>query len=746
MKLNFSISLLLLIYLFSFYPQINAKRFLDFNNILEQNDNTQNTVNNFLLENAIYMIRNKEGSRNLDIEINNLYFINNPKKSLKKHFRIIVVDKNTRMQTYRINSDNLYCIEDKDYHKRLIVNKDNGKVELIEKPKNSSVEVFKDDKLLWKINYKIITEKNNGNEYKRIYYYLKNVGSGNYLTYYHKDNNKGYFLCDTKSISELNNNNYFKLIKMYREKLPNESLEIINKEPIDVLIKYIDLSDPNLKREGIKQIKKDKDNQELKYAVRSILKNIPWIRKIFILMPNERVRFFKSPEKIKEKIVYVKDKDLIGFDSASSPVFQFNLWRMKDFGMSENFILMDDDYFIGKPLNKSNFFYEENGKVYPALVTRDYYELSKSVLQSQIDAIYKKSKIVDSHSPNGFTVMQKDSLLFLYDILGDDNTRYGQPLIEPAFTHNAIPMKQSDIKEIYNYILKLYKYKDQTLNAKQRETMSLQPQTLFSGYQRNRYDRRTKMVTSVFYDLTQFKGVIKDDLFVVNVSTRKYGDRYYNNEIYYLEKLFPNKTPYELDGNNDNGDDDDIKKENVKDNKSDNNNNNKNNEKKEEEEENQKPESKSDENKNNYNNKNDYQILIDYLETKLKEKTKIKSDLFEIISKINELNEKYERMEKEIEIFVNNYNRTINPIQVNETVKKNITINENNQSITPSKLKNYYVLIIILLLIAFLFYIYKNQNSSQKNINDDVNYFGINSLNGSKNENEMSLMNSKIDI
>ena len=741
MKLNFSISLLLLIYLFSFYPQINAIRFLDFNNPFEQKENEQNAVNKFLLENAIYLIRNKEGSRNLDIEINNLYFINNPKKSLKKHFRIIVVDKNTRMQTYTINSDNLYCIEDKDYHKRLIVSNDNGKVDLIEKPKDSDKEVFKDDKLLWIITHKIITEKDNGNEYKRIYYYLKNVGTGKYLKYYHNDN-KGYFACNTNSISELNNDNYFKLIKMYREKLPNESLEIINKEPIDVLIKYIDLSDPNLKREGIKQITKDQDNQELKYAVRSILKNIPWIRKIFILMPNERVRYFKSPQKIKDKIVYVKDKDLIGFDSASSPVFQFNLWRMKDFGMSENFILMDDDCFIGRPLNKSNFFYEENGKVYPAVVTRDYYELSKSALQSQIDAIYKKSKIVDSHTPNGFNIMQKDSLLFLYDILGDDNTRYGQPLIEASFTHNAIPLKQSDVKEIYNYILKLYKYKEETLNAKQRETNSLQPQSLFLSYQRNMHDRRTKMVTSIFYDLTQFKGVIKDDLFVINVSTRKYGDNYFKNEIRYLEKLFPNKTPYELDGNNDN---DEEKKEIVKDNKIDNNNNN-NNKNNEQKRENKAPESKSDENKINANNNIDYQNLIDYLETKLKEKTEIKGALIEIINKINKLNERYERMEKEIETFINNYNKTINQINANETVKKNITLNENVQSTASSQLKSYYILIIILLIIAFLLYIYKNQNASHKNINDNVNYYDINSLNGPKNENEMSLMNSKIDI
>ena len=44
---------------------------------------------------------------------------------------------------------------------------------------------------------------------------------------------------------------------MYREIIHNENSEILEKEPIDVLIKYIDLGDPDLKREGIKQIKKD---------------------------------------------------------------------------------------------------------------------------------------------------------------------------------------------------------------------------------------------------------------------------------------------------------------------------------------------------------------------------------------------------------------------------------------------------------------------------------------------------------
>ena len=60
------------------------------------------------------------------------------------------------------------------------------------------------------------------------------------------------------------------------------------------MIKYIDLKDSNLNRSGIIQIEKDFDNEELRYSIRSILSNIPWVRKIFIVMPNERIRYFKE--------------------------------------------------------------------------------------------------------------------------------------------------------------------------------------------------------------------------------------------------------------------------------------------------------------------------------------------------------------------------------------------------------------------------------------------------------------------
>ena len=162
------------------------------------------------------------------------------------------------------------------------------------------------------------------------------------------------------------------------------------------------MRDSNLERYNIHQIEKDYDNEELKYSIRSIIKNIPWIRKIFILMPNEEVRYFKNSSQIREKIIYIKDKDLLGFDSSNSNLFQFNYWKLKKYGISDNFLSMDDDYFIGKRLLKKDFFYVENGKVLPFIITSKFLKIDK-------DSIVKKHKLYKSKIINN-KVEQNDDV------------------------------------------------------------------------------------------------------------------------------------------------------------------------------------------------------------------------------------------------------------------------------------------------------------------------------------------------
>ena len=500
-----------------------------------QNITDKNNINNesYEIQDAIYVIRNRKGDKNLDCSSNAVVFKNEVKKRLKKY---ILIDKEEQNPNSTNNSITYYYIKDNDSKDKIRINAQNQILK--------SSFGMNDELALWNIIPSNISDN-------LLTYYVQNKYNGRFWEY--NDSFSGIALSETTDINNLSENNEFIFNKLYRESKKLET-QLLKDEPIDVLIKYIDLSDPKLVRENIPQINKDKENGELKYSVRSILQNIPWIRKIFILMPNEKVSYFKSPEEIKEKIVYVKDKDLLGFDSASSPTFQFNLYKMKKFGLSENFILMDDDYFIAMPLNKNDFFYEEKGKIYPSLITSDYYEMDKEVLKKNIVIYSSKRNGKNPHSTEGFLIQQTKSLLIMYDIFGDDNKRNGRKLIEPAFSHNAIPVKLSDIEEIHDYIVKYYPYANDTLFTISRNINCLQMQTVYMAYVRNKYDRKVSPITSAFYDLTNYRIINKNTkkLFVINTGSRNYRSSYYALERIILKKLFPNKVKYEIDENNGN--------------------------------------------------------------------------------------------------------------------------------------------------------------------------------------------------
>ena len=506
--------------------------------ILCQNISNISYINNneTSINDAVYIIRNREGDLNLEFT-NDFNFINNNKISLKPNFSI-----NKDIENNNTNED-FYFIKYNPFNK------------IISSRNDSNNLIFEQDNMdrdfsLWKIIPEI-------NEENKLVYYVQNKKTKKFWTL-STNTFRGWISLNEKNITDLDKNNEFIFSELYKE-VEKKKSTLLDEEPIDVFIKYIDLTDKKLNRTGINQINKDLDNEELRYSVRSILKNIPWIRKIFILMPNEKVRFFKSKEEISEKIVYVKDKDLLGFDSASSSVFQYNLFKMKKFGLSENFILMDDDYFIAQPCSKNEFFYEENGKILPALVTSDYYEMQKENLLNRLSTNLVKKGCNDPHSVTGFNIQQSRTLIFMFDIMGNDDIRHGKKLIEPAFSHNAMPVKLSDIEEIYYYISNKYQYANTILNSLVRTNYDLQFQTLYLAYTKNKYDRKVSKISSSFYDLIQAKKIManKAKLFVINTSSKKYYKFFYTRQRMILNIFFPDKTKYEIDGN-------EVKKEEEK--------------------------------------------------------------------------------------------------------------------------------------------------------------------------------------
>ena len=112
-------------------------------------------------------------------------------------------------------------------------------------------------------------------------------------------------------------------------------------------------------------------------------------------MPNKKVRFFKPIEKIKDKIVYIQDKDIAGFNTLNPDQLQLNLFKLEKFGVSKNFIYMDDNCLFGGELNKRDFFYydDENKKVVPYITNNNFQDKNKEeIINKYNELLNKKDK------------------------------------------------------------------------------------------------------------------------------------------------------------------------------------------------------------------------------------------------------------------------------------------------------------------------------------------------------------------
>ena len=445
--------------------------------------------------------------------MNNYYFLINNKKIMlsinKSILKIIEIEKN------------IYIIFT-NYNKRLGVNKKN-KIKLF-----NSKKYVNNTKTYW------ILHKIDKNEYL-----IQNKYNQNYLMVNKVSNNLLLNVLDNNK--KIENNYIFIILKIFKKKKLNKQYsKIIENEPIDILIKYIDLNDRTLKRKGIKQIYKDYDNEELRYSVRSILQYIPWVRKIFILMPNKKVRFFRSINKIKEKIVYIKDKDFLGYDSANIHSFTFNLYKMEKFGISKNFIYMEDDFFIGKPLKKSDFFYYDikEKKIFPYLLTSRFNKLNKTLILNQYYNMFKNKDSINPHSSKGwkFSVLSTNKYFL---------EKYNISVINARFTHNAIAENIDDLKEIFNEI-KSFEYINETLFSKERHILTLNQPQFFNLYQLNIKHRKIHSIPYKYVRMENInKAKLNKPLFVINTGGHKPSIKQYKIQKNIMEIRYPFPTKYE---------------------------------------------------------------------------------------------------------------------------------------------------------------------------------------------------------
>ncbi|KAM9962147.1 hypothetical protein ACTFIR_005035 [Dictyostelium discoideum] len=151
---------------------------------------------------------------------------------------------------------------------------------------------------------------------------------------------------------------------------------------IDIVYTWVDGSDPvqinklkkykKIENKKITSIKENvaegrfRDYGTLKYSLRSVRKNAPWVRKIFIITANQIPSWFNTSNNDNVEFIF---HDELYFNKSHLPTFSSNSIESNFFNLpnqvSNCFLYLNDDVFFRNPVLPSDFFDEKfNAHVY----------------------------------------------------------------------------------------------------------------------------------------------------------------------------------------------------------------------------------------------------------------------------------------------------------------------------------------------------------------------------------------------
>lgn len=147
-------------------------------------------------------------------------------------------------------------------------------------------------------------------------------------------------------------------------KIVNRNVSKTVTHPIDFVITWVDCNDPKWQseyRQTFNELNFDparyRDMNILKYWFRAVELYAPWVNKIYFVTNGQLPEWLNTSH---EKIVHVKHEDFIPKEylpTFSSRPIELNFHRIK--GLSEHFVLFNDDMFINGPIEPSYYF--QNG-------------------------------------------------------------------------------------------------------------------------------------------------------------------------------------------------------------------------------------------------------------------------------------------------------------------------------------------------------------------------------------------------
>lgn len=175
--------------------------------------------------------------------------------------------------------------------------------------------------------------------------------------------------------------------------------------PIDAVVLWVDGNDENHQKKMLPYLENKSDLKkkdlrtrfdqvdEIKYTIDSILKNATFFRNIYIVTDSQTPKFLENqPENGRyEKVKLVKHEALFEDCLERLPVFNCRPLETRLYktpGLSEHFVYFNDDMFLIKKVDITDFFIEKK-----PVLRGEWLKFDDDVLIKQIKSNVKRNKI-----------------------------------------------------------------------------------------------------------------------------------------------------------------------------------------------------------------------------------------------------------------------------------------------------------------------------------------------------------------
>lgn len=331
---------------------------------------------------------------------------------------------------------------------------------------------------------------------------------------------------------------------------------------VDVVIPWVDGSDPRLQAERhryenhliesehmteqLNDQYRYRDSGLLRFVFRSIDKYAPWVNKVFLVTDNQWPEWLDYSNSRLVKVChedYIPKKWLPTF--SSNPIL-LNLHRIS--GLSENFILFNDDTLINKPVKQSDFFVSEN-------IVRDAAIYSVILADESFShLLLNNMMIINDHFTKWSLINEAPLKVF--------NIKYGKDLIRTLLTlpWHSIPgfynthMPQSYLKRTFSDVWALEEEKlEDTSSHRFREPTDLTDWVFrYWQIQSNQFMPRS-VNFGRYYEQSMHREITKDidksihSLLCINdTKSSENEEKVADCIIKSLEKKFPKKSQFEV--------------------------------------------------------------------------------------------------------------------------------------------------------------------------------------------------------